>query len=102
MIYLWQCTDCNILVEIHRSIADRDVAPREDDQTPCLCSEPKWKRVLTAPTIVGKASYLDGQRKLHSFREAAQLKKEARQSKDHKKKQEISSEIRKLGVKQYE
>lgn len=98
--YQWECTKCEVEVDVHHKIADRDVPPQLADEVACLCEAPEWKRVMHAPGLVGKASYLDGQRKFHNFREAAQLKKEARSSKSDQKKSEIRSEIHKLGVKQ--
>lgn len=101
-VYDWKCETCEIAVEVQHKMADSNVPPTTDDAVQCMCESPRWKRVMTAPHVVGKAAYLDGQRKFHGAREAAKLKRESRMSKDATKKTEISKEIRKLGIKQYD
>lgn len=48
--------------------------------------------------LIAKASFPDGHRRFGAFKEANKLNREAIDSKDQKKKQEIAKEIRKLGV----
>lgn len=100
--YLWKCTECEVLVEVQHKMAESNVPPKPEDEVHCFCDEPKWKKLITMPAVVGKASYLDGQRKFVDAREAAKLKKEARHSKDPKKKSEIRKEVNKMGIKQYD
>lgn len=97
MRYEWQCSECEVVVEIQRPIAECNTPP--DREVACLCEQSQWKRVFSMPMVVGKASYLDGQKRpgWQDLKEAAKLEKEAANSRQDKKK-EIAAEIRKLGV----
>lgn len=92
--YQWKCAGCEVAIDILCRMDDRDRPPTE----PCMCEAAQWNRVLEAPSVVGVASFLDGQRKFHEFREASKLERESRMSPNRDKKKEIAAEIRKLGV----
>lgn len=99
MIYEWKCEHCGEHAEVERKMSDHALPPEMVD---CEAkSECKWKRVYSAPMQM-KASYLDGQRKFTDAKEAANLKKEARQSKDPGKRAEIRKEVHRMGQKQYD
>lgn len=97
-IYNWSCENCEVAVEVQHKIAERDTPPAPEDGVGCLCEKPEWRRSYPAPQVVGKASYLDGQRKFHDLREANKIKREGYRSRDPQKKLEIAKEIRKIGV----
>lgn len=96
--YVWKCTGCEVHVEVLHKILDRDIPPNSQDEVSCLCEKPEWTKVFHAPQVVGKAAFLDGQRKFHDFREASKISKEARLSKDPNKRLEVAREVRKIGV----
>lgn len=95
MQYEWRCTQCEIVVEITRPVAEATVPPETDVK--CLCEVPIWTRIYSAPMQM-KASYPDGYRRFSEVKEAAKLNREAIASKSKDTKKEIASEIRKLGV----
>ena len=100
MRYPWQCSLCDTVVEITRPMADSAVPP--DWEVACLCkvtaaSLRTWRRVYEMPGLT-KATYVDGMRKFPDLREASKLQREANKSKSDQKKDEIATEIKKIGV----
>jgi hypothetical protein len=95
MIYPYRCTECEVVVEIERSVHAPSDPPGPDIK--CMCESSKWKRIYEMPGTQ-KESYLDGQRKFTEFREASKLQREANRSASQQKKDEIAKEIKRIGV----
>lgn len=92
--YGFLCEDCGTVTEEFHKISGRP------DGIVCACGGIAHHQIST-PAIVGKASFLDGQRRKgwSDLKEASKLNVEAAGTKKQDTKKEIAKEIKKLGVK---